>query len=99
MQSWNSPHAFLAAGRGNASDHALLLCSLLLGFGLDAFVCIGLVHPSEADGTEPEFVRHGGADVGGGPGQSDEMGHMVSSGVCTGWGRGGERVMVSVTHL
>lgn len=99
VQSWNSPHAFLAAGRGDASDHALLLCSLLLGFGLDTFVCIGLVHPSEADGTEPKFVRHGGADVGGGPGQSDETGHMVSSGIFTGWGRGGERVMVSVTQL
>lgn len=24
-------------------DHCLLLCSLLLGFGLDAYVCIGTV--------------------------------------------------------
>ncbi|CAM9179575.1 unnamed protein product, partial [Laminaria digitata] len=84
VQSWNSPHAFLAAGRGDASDHALLLCSLLLGFGLDAFVCIGQVHPSEADGLEAEFVRHGGADVGGGPGQAEETGHMW---VCTFSGR------------
>ena len=24
-----------------SEDHALLLCSLLLGFGLDAYVCVG----------------------------------------------------------
>lgn len=99
--SWNSPHAFLAAGRGDASDHALLLCSLLLGFGLDAFVCIGLVHPSEADGTEEELIRHRGADVGGGPGQADETGHMVSSGNFAGWVRekGGGRLTSIMTEL
>ena len=92
-QSWNSPHAFLAAGRGDASDHALLLCSLLLGFGLDAFVCIGLVHPSGADGTEAEFVKHGGADIGGGPGEADETGHMVSAGFTSGRGGGVRRFL------
>ena len=25
----------------DVEDHAVLLCSLLLGFGLDAYVCIG----------------------------------------------------------
>lgn len=25
----------------DCEDHAVLLCSLLLGFGLDAYVCIG----------------------------------------------------------
>ena len=25
----------------DCEDHALLLCSLLLGFGLDAYVCVG----------------------------------------------------------
>lgn len=28
-------------GRGDVEDHALLLCGLLLGFGLNSFVCIG----------------------------------------------------------
>lgn len=55
LQNWNSPHTFLAAGRGDCSDHALLLCSLLLGFGLDAFVCVGHVKSVESDG-------HAGAD-------------------------------------
>ena len=26
---------------GDAEEHALLLCALLLGFGLDAYVCTG----------------------------------------------------------
>jgi centrosomal protein CEP76 len=38
---WSSAHAFLARGAGDTSDHANLLCSLLLGFGLDAYVAIG----------------------------------------------------------
>lgn len=28
-------------GAGDVEDHAVLLCSLLLGFGMDAFVCVG----------------------------------------------------------
>jgi len=31
----------MARGCGDSEDHALLLCNLLLGFGLDAFVCVG----------------------------------------------------------
>jgi centrosomal protein CEP76 len=38
---WRSVPAFLAAGAGSALEHALLLCSLLLGFGLDAYVATG----------------------------------------------------------
>jgi len=34
-------HSFLARGKGDVEDHCVLLCSLLLGFGLDAYVCIG----------------------------------------------------------
>lgn len=51
LQTWNSPHAFLAERRGDGSDHALLLCSLLLGFGLDAFVCVGHVF-AEGEGQD-----------------------------------------------
>jgi centrosomal protein CEP76 len=39
---WFSQHAFLARGRGDVANHALLLASLLLGFGLDAWVCCGI---------------------------------------------------------
>lgn len=41
LTTWRYPHSFLAEGRGEVQDHATLLCSLLLGFGLDAYVCIG----------------------------------------------------------
>ena len=33
--------AFLSRGCGDAEDHAVLLCNLLLGFGLEAYVCVG----------------------------------------------------------
>jgi centrosomal protein CEP76 len=33
--------AFLARGCGDSEDHAVLLCNLLIGFGLDAYVCVG----------------------------------------------------------
>ena len=49
---WQEIHSFLAEGRGNAVDHALLLCSLLLGFSLDAYVCLG----SSSDGAHAWVV-------------------------------------------
>ncbi|CAM9227937.1 unnamed protein product, partial [Ectocarpus sp. 8 AP-2014] len=85
QRAWNSPHAFLAAGTGDASDHALLLCSLLLGFGLDALVCCGLVHPSDDDNGEGDAsgAEPGGVGVPGGDSDAirgEETGHMW---VCT----------------
>lgn len=41
LATWRHLHSFVAEGRGSVQDHAALLCSLLLGFGLDAFVCVG----------------------------------------------------------
>eukprot|EP00741_Cyanophora_paradoxa_P012378 tig00020610_g11960.t1 len=38
---WLTPHTFLCKGSGDVADHAVLLCSLLLGFNLDAYVAIG----------------------------------------------------------
>ncbi len=40
---WHTFHTFLSMRKGDCEDHAVLLCSLLLGFGLDAYVCIGTV--------------------------------------------------------
>lgn len=40
---WNSLHVFLSRGYGDVEDHCALLCSLLLGFGLDAYVVCGKV--------------------------------------------------------
>lgn len=33
--------SFLSRGCGDSEDHAVLLCNLLLGFGLEAYVCVG----------------------------------------------------------
>ncbi|PRP75204.1 centrosomal protein [Planoprotostelium fungivorum] len=38
---WPSLHTFLCKGRGNVEGHCLLLCSLLLGYGMDAYVVTG----------------------------------------------------------
>ncbi len=38
---WRTPLTTLTTKCGDTEEHALLLCSLLLGFGLDAYVCIG----------------------------------------------------------
>ena len=43
---WQSFHAFLCSKKGDHEDHSNFLCSLLLGFGLDAYVCIGLDNSS-----------------------------------------------------
>ncbi|XP_043543657.1 centrosomal protein of 76 kDa isoform X2 [Chiloscyllium plagiosum] len=41
QEQWCTLLPFLCRGKGDCEDHANLLCSLLLGFGLDAYVCIG----------------------------------------------------------
>ena len=41
VETWYSMHTFLSKGAGDTEDHAVLLCSFLLGFGLDAYVCLG----------------------------------------------------------
>jgi centrosomal protein CEP76 len=42
VEIWQSAHTFLTLGKGDVEDHAILLCNLLLGFGLDAFVAVGI---------------------------------------------------------
>ncbi len=41
IEVWHSMQSFLARGCGDSEDHAVLLCNLLLGFGLEAYVAIG----------------------------------------------------------
>lgn len=49
---WKSGLAFLVENRGTVENHALLLCSLLLGFGMNAFVAVGIV-AEENGGRRP----------------------------------------------
>ncbi|GET90134.1 hypothetical protein, conserved [Leishmania tarentolae] len=45
--SWLSPFIFLSQRQGHHCNHAALLCSLLLGFGIDAYCAIGSCHKGE----------------------------------------------------
>ncbi|CEL97989.1 unnamed protein product [Vitrella brassicaformis CCMP3155] len=49
---WHTLPAVLARGRATTAERALLLCSLLLGFAMDAWVAIGL----ESDGRAHLWV-------------------------------------------
>lgn len=41
VEIWHSIQAFLTRGCGDSEDHSVLLCNLLLGFGLEAYICVG----------------------------------------------------------
>ncbi|XP_076592401.1 centrosomal protein of 76 kDa isoform X2 [Chaetodon auriga] len=58
QEQWCTLMAFLCRGKGDCEDHATLLCSLLLGFGLDAYVCVG----TKAKGTAHAWVLTRGTD-------------------------------------
>jgi centrosomal protein CEP76 len=51
---WHSIHSVIAKRAGGAEDHAVLLASLLLGLGMDAYVAMG--SRSSVDGGEEEAI-------------------------------------------
>jgi hypothetical protein len=53
--AWLSPSATLSLRRGGVAEHAALLCSMLLGIGLDAYFCIGTI--SSPDNTAATNAR------------------------------------------
>ena len=53
LEVWHSPLTFLSLGYGDCEDHATLLCSMLIGFGLRAYVCIGTVSDEEEQAEKP----------------------------------------------
>ncbi|KAL8453464.1 hypothetical protein Emag_001837 [Eimeria magna] len=59
FQRWQSPASFLTTRRGGVNDHAVLLCSCLLGLDYDAYVCKGTV---DGYGCDHAWVmtRHAG---------------------------------------
>ncbi|XP_066481255.1 centrosomal protein of 76 kDa isoform X1 [Tiliqua scincoides] len=58
QEQWCTLLAFLCRNKGDCEDHANLLCSLLLGFGLEAFVCVG----TKAKGAPHTWVMTHGID-------------------------------------
>jgi hypothetical protein len=63
---WRSLHCILSTRGGTAADHAVLLASLFLGFGLDAYVCIGLgvARGSSGGSSGSSSGSGGGASLG-----------------------------------
>ena len=41
VEIWHSIQAFMGRGCGDVEDHSVLLCNLLLGFGLETYICVG----------------------------------------------------------
>ncbi|XP_075069368.1 centrosomal protein of 76 kDa isoform X1 [Mixophyes fleayi] len=58
QEQWSTMLAFLCSNKGDCEDHCNLLCSLLLGFGLDAYVCVG----TKGRGVAHTWVMTSGTD-------------------------------------
>lgn len=63
VEIWHSIPSFMARGCGDSEDHAVLLCNLLLGFGLDAFVVVGI----NSEGSHAWVMTKTQSDTGGKP--------------------------------
>lgn len=61
-QSWHDPEYVLARRKGTVWDHAILLCSLLLGCKKNAYVCKGMVrrqkHSDRPAHGATEYIEH-----------------------------------------
>lgn len=44
VSTWHSAYGSAVRMAGDVEDHAVLLCSLLLGWGMDAYVCAGTIY-------------------------------------------------------
>ena len=53
VSTWHSVQCTAIRLQGDVEDHALLLCSLLLGWGMDAWMCYGTIYDtSNGNGSE-----------------------------------------------
>ncbi|KAJ8556788.1 hypothetical protein ON010_g9177 [Phytophthora cinnamomi] len=73
-ETWRSIGTVLSLRKGDVQDHAVLLASLLLGCGLDAYVCIGTISASKsasrfARGSQRSYDDRGST-------RSAEVGHV-----------------------
>eukprot|EP00606_Chrysophyceae_sp_TOSAG23-5_P001494 GSChrysophyteH2.ASY1.ANO1.1.1 assembled CDS len=51
VSTWHSAQCTAVRLQGDIEDHALLLCSMLLGWGMDAWVCYGTIYDSDSTNT------------------------------------------------
>jgi len=58
VSTWHSAQCTAIRLHGDVEDHALLLCSILLGWGMDAWMCYGTIYDtSGGSGAEKEKDR------------------------------------------
>ena len=62
-EAWHCPHAFLSRLEGNVEDHALLLCDLLLGWGLDAWVATGTIYSAPKQGKATAGSKNASVNI------------------------------------
>ena len=55
---WSDLHTVLVSRKGDVEEHAVLLCSLLLGFRLDAYCALGTTVSGEAHMWVLTLERH-----------------------------------------
>ena len=58
IETWRCAHALLSRMQGDAEDHAILLCGLLLGWGLNAWVALGTIDSSGGSSQSTETRAH-----------------------------------------
>jgi hypothetical protein len=67
ISSWNSSYITLSKLQGDIEDHAILLCSLLLGWGMDAWIAYGSIFtPVSTIGSSANTGSGSGGSGGGG---------------------------------
>ena len=54
VQNWLPAHVTLLRSAGDTEDHAILLCSMLLGWGMNAFVALGSIVAAEDNSQQAE---------------------------------------------
>ena len=58
VETWRCAHTLLSRMQGDAEDHAILLCGLLLGWGLNAWVALGTIDSSDGSSARGEARAH-----------------------------------------
>jgi len=69
VQNWLPAHVTLLRSAGDTEDHAILLCSLLLGWGMNAYVALGSIVATKSNNfqqDEDPAATTGGGGGGGG---------------------------------
>lgn len=66
MENWATTFAFFAKMCGDVEDHATVLCSLLLGWGLDAYVAFGTILVPSASASASAAASSGVVSSGAG---------------------------------